>query len=520
MRLFKIFLIIVAVISSGMTATAKGNRQDNRESGIVILFENDVHCAIDGYARMAGLREVISDTAQCLLVGCGDFLQGGAPGSISQGRYVIDIMKAMNYSALTLGNHEFDFGTPRMLELFQYLDAPVTCVNLRSTQTHRPLFSTFIINKVGNRNIAFIGVLTPTAIETEKLGFFDENGNQTLELAPNEVYELVERAALSARRAGADYVIVLSHLGEDDNAMHVNSHGLIASTRGIDAVFDGHTHSAVPGMYVKNRDGIDVLICQTGTKFANVGKCVIDQQGNITSELIPMSKIPYFSPRVLQVTDSIKGLYQNEINRIICHSDFPISIDDEKGNRLVRNGDTNAGNLVADAFRYSAGAQISITNAGGVRTSLPAGDITYGGILSILPFNNSLCTVNVTGETIIRLLDACTQFLPAEHGDFPVISGIRFHVDMKKTPRISQVEVLNDGTGKYTPIVPDQTYTLATTDYCVSGGGLQGILKGIVPFKTGIMSDNQSLIDYVQNKLGGQIGQQYARPQQRIIINR
>lgn len=564
MKLKHIILLALAVISNEVTASAITTYQNSKtDSGksnktihgksskasknLVILYENDVHCAIDGYQKMAGLRDAIQDTAYCLMVSCGDFLQGGTPGAISSGKYVVDIMKTMHYDAMTLGNHEFDYGTPRMKELLSFMQAPVTCVNLRTTDTKQRLFAPYIINKVGKHKIAFVGALTPTTLQTEAIGFYDKDGRQTLELAPTEVYQMVEDAALEARRKGADIVIVLSHLSEDNNQYGITSHGLIKNTTAIDAVFDGHSHSVVPQHVIKNREGKPVVITQTGTQFANVGKCFVpladkavqkkgckkkktnDFKGLITTELIPTKTIQGENAIVKNATDSVTALFQETINRIICHSDVPVTINGNDGKRAVRFSETNAGDLVCDAFRHATGAQISMNNSGGIRTSLPAGDLTYGDIISLLPFQNMVSVVEVSGQKVIDLLNACTQFLPNEHGDFPQVAGIRFTVDMSAEPtvdangnktlkRVSNVEIYDDATRTYSPINPAATYTLATTDYCIGGGGLQAVLQDITPTRANVIHYAQSLIKYVTEALHGHIGNEYTKPKGRIII--
>lgn len=553
MKLKHIILFALAVISSEVTASAIGPSQSNKTTSsksskasknLVILYENDVHCAIDGYQKMAGLRDAIQDTAYCLVVGCGDFLQGGTPGAISSGKYVVDIMRTVHYDAMTLGNHEFDYGTPRMQELLTFMQAPITCVNLRTTDTKQRLFAPYIINKVGKHKVAFIGALTPTTLQTEAIGFYDKDGKQTLELAPTEIYQMVEDAALEARRKGADIVIVLSHLSEDNNQYGITSHGLIKNTTAIDAVFDGHSHSVVPQLVLNNRNGKPVIVTQTGTQFANVGKCFIplaekhvkhkgkknsDFKGLISTELIPTKSIKAENTVVKHATDSITALFQETINRVICHSDVPVTIDGSDGKRAVRFSETNAGDLVCDAFRYATGAQISMNNSGGIRTSLPAGDLTYGDIISLLPFQNVVSVIEVSGQKVIDLLNACTQFLPLEHGDFPQVAGIRFTVDMsaqatvdangKKTlKRVSSVEIYDDATGSYSPINPEATYTLATTDYCIGGGGLQAVLQDVTPTRPNIIHYAQSLIKYVTEALHGHIGEEYSKAKGRIII--
>ena len=115
-----------------MVALMMGLHASWAQKSIVILYENDVHCGIDDYKKMAGLRDAInkSDTAYAAVVSVGDFLQGNTTGAISKGQYIIDIMKLMDYHAVTLGNHEFDYGIPRMKMLLEQLDAPIVCTNL------------------------------------------------------------------------------------------------------------------------------------------------------------------------------------------------------------------------------------------------------------------------------------------------------------------------------------------------------------------------------------------------------
>ncbi len=248
------------------------NLTGKKDKSIVVLYDNDVHCGVDGYAKIAGLRNAISDTAYVAVVSCGDYLQGGTVGAISEGKYVADIMRHVGYDAVTLGNHEFDYKTPRMFSLLSYINAPVTSVNLRNMSTGEFCFAPYVIKKMGKRKVAFVGATTPTTVSTEAYAFFDENEKQLFDLCANDIYRLVQNAADKARKEGADYVVVLSHLGEDKNYLNVDSHGLIHNVAGVDAVLDGHTHSVIPSDTVHNKKGQPVPISQTGTKFANIGK--------------------------------------------------------------------------------------------------------------------------------------------------------------------------------------------------------------------------------------------------------
>lgn len=507
----KIRFATIVVIALLYCVTAGARRRS-----VVILYENDVHCAIEGYAHMAGLRDAISDTADVAIVGCGDFLQGGTAGAISHGEYITDIMAKMGYTAVTLGNHEFDYQTDRMMQLLKDANLPVTCTNFCDINTGKPYYAPYILTTIGKRKIAFIGTVTPTTLETESYALYDKQGNQLYDLKPKEVYALVQDAVNDARKHGAKYCIVLSHLGELPTDMNVDSHGLVAATRGIDAVLDGHSHSVVECSMVKNARGVQVPVTETGTKFEYVGKLLIDRKGRITTQLIAMKDIPEVNDVVQNVTDSVNALIKAITASVVCHSDFALCIDDSTGFQIVRTQETNAGDLVCDAFREVTGADIAMNNGGGIRVTVKAGDITKGDLKNLLPFDNTLEVVRVTGEQIRDLLEACVQELPEKSGDFPQVSGIRFRVDTTAVPRVSNIEVLSRKTGKYEPLVSDKTYTLGTTDYCVSGGGFYKKLADAPVVREKICMYSEALLYYVTKTLHGQIPERYRQAQGRI----
>ena len=133
------------------------------QKSIVILYENDAHCGLDGYTKIAGLRDAInkSDTAYAAAVCCGDFLQGNTTGAISKGQYIADILRLMDYHALTLGNHEFDYGVPRMRALLEQAGTPVVCANFYEAGEPEPVFAPYVIHQYGDKRVAYIGACTP-----------------------------------------------------------------------------------------------------------------------------------------------------------------------------------------------------------------------------------------------------------------------------------------------------------------------------------------------------------------------
>ncbi len=287
---------------------------DNRS--IVVIYDNDVHCAVDGYIKMAGYRDAVraADTAWVATVSAGDYLQGGAIGALSSGQYIIDVMKEMEYDAVTLGNHEFDYKVPRMRELMSQMPAgTVTCCNFYNGAHDSLYYREYVLKELGPRKVAFVGVTTPGAMLTEAGAFLAEDGVTLLyDLREADCAQLVQGAVNKARAEGADYVILVAHLGEADRGQtSVYTPTLLAKTRGIDIVLDGHTHSTIPNMKFPNMDGDSVVNIQTGTKFEHIGKLIITADGKISSELVAIKDIAQSSEKIQRVVDATKGKVEN-----------------------------------------------------------------------------------------------------------------------------------------------------------------------------------------------------------------
>ena len=505
----RISSVIAAVLLAGTVAIAAPKKQS-----IVILYENDVHCAIDGYQTLAGLRDAIADTAYVAVVGSGDFVQGGTAGAISRGQYVADITRTVDYDVITLGNHEFDYPVAHTDALLRFIDAPVVSANLYSTATGKPVYAPFVIKRFGKTKIAFLGATNPTTFYTET-GTFMDGDKQIYTLREKDFFEVIQATVNQARKKGANYVFLLSHVGEDKTDIGIDSHELIRRTTGIDLVFDAHTHAVIPHDTVLNAAGKPVIITQTGMQFANIGKLLI-RNGKMSNELLPVKDLTFRSERVKAATDSINLLIREQTQRVVCHSDVPLQFE-ENGLWILRTKETNTGDLLCDAFRTISGADIALVNGGCVRKGQTAGDWTYGDIAAMLPYDNHLWTVEATGATIIDLLKQNTGILPLEDGSFPQVSGLRFtaHVSDRS---VSDVEVLNKQTGAYEPIDPAKTYSVAALDYCVTGGGFRDVLKHCHVLHRGDMLYRDVLVQFVEKNLGGKVSNDYLEPQGRIRI--
>lgn len=507
MRVFALLLLLLLPVDAIFA---------QKTGSLVILYENDVHCAIDGYAKVAGLRDAIADTADVLLVSSGDFLQGSMAGAISKGQYIIDIMSEVRYDAITFGNHEFDYKMPRLMELMTNLSCPVVSANLIDLKSGKPLYAPYIIKKVGKWKVAFVGVTAPSTMNTEMFAFVSDDGEFVYSLMPEKTYDLVQKAVDNARAEGADIVIVLSHLGEDKTDENVDSHGLVANTSGIDLVFDAHTHSLRPADTLVNKVGKPVVVSQTGSEFANIGKCLIRPDGTISLAMIPVSDIKQISNNVIGVTRKVRRNMEMVTSRAVGWCDYVLRILDDAGEYLVRYAETNAADLVTDAYRAATGAEIAVTNGGGMRNEPKAGHITYGDFISLLPYDNLLQVVEVKGSTIVELLRRNTVNMSYDNGNFPQVSGLRYTIHTG-VHAVTDVEVLQQD-GSYLPIDNDRTYKLVTIDYCVGGGGFSGVLQDAKVVRKTNINYRDAVVDYVENNLKGFIGINYAKPQGRITV--
>ena len=479
----KTFLCLLALVMSSQVIVA--------QKSIVILYENDVHCGIDGYTKMAGLRDAIAsqDTAYVGAVCCGDFLQGNTTGAISKGQYIADIMKLMDYHAITLGNHEFDYGVPRLRELLKQID---------------------------DKKVAYVGACTPETMILEGYSFYDTNGILLYDLKPKTFYELIQQAVDDARKNGADYVVLLSHVGETPQSMGISSHRLVNNTRGIDVVLDGHSHEIFEGVKVKNIDGREITVTQTGTQFLNVGKLVITPDGRFITELVKSKDNNLENAKVSAVTNDIKQKVQEVTSEKVAHTDYTLVVSDENDQWIVRGLETNAGDLVADAYRYALKADIGMENGGGIRNDINAGDITYGDIIGMLPYDNTLRRIMVSAEQLQTMLTRCTALVPVLDGNFPQVSGLRFTIH-SKSHTVSDIEILQED-GSYAPIDMQRTYSVALTDYNHDNGGFFDCFKKCVVLEESTLRYYEALSNYLKTVLGGTTGTAYAQPQGRIKI--
>ena len=542
MRKFLFLVLLAAAACSPKVAPStnpetKAPAKPPVDADIVILYDNDVHCSVDGYANMAALKaEKLRQTPYVTLTSSGDFVQGGSLGAASKGGYIVEIMNAVGYDLVTLGNHEFDFGIPRLKELTGQLTAKTLCCNLIDLKADKRMYDPYTIISYGNRKVAFIGVATPYSFNSSTPAYFqDDKGNYVYSLCADIFYDNVQNFIDDARAQGADYVVAMTHLGDDVTYDPINAHALAANTIGLDVILDGHSHNTVPSLMLKGKDGKPVIYTQTGAHFENIGVLTITPEGKVSTQLVPLKDFTAKDPKVEAVIAQKKQEYAERGARKIGHSEVLLPAKDENGDWLVRKYETTLGDFCADAFRYFLGTDIAMVGGGSIRADLPAGDVTYDSVFNVFPFNNRVCTATLTGKQILEVLEFGVAAYPADFGGFLHVSGLKYTFDPSvESPvvydinkafvridpgdrRISNVQVLNKETGKYEPIVSTSEYTVGGTSYLLmdAGDGYE-MLKGVGQETGGV--DVEVLERYIIDSLKGDIRtSQYGTSAERII---
>lgn len=535
----KFFLFLASsIICCCLSVSCKSGNQITypNSQDIVVLYENDVHCGVDGYANLAALKDELKVTHKYVsVVSSGDFVQGGSLGAASHGRNIINIMNEVGYDFVTLGNHEFDYSIPRQLELMEALSAQCLCCNFKDLRTGKQLYDAYHIVNYGDFDVAYIGMSTPYTINSSTPSYFkDENGNYIYSFCIDNFYELVQDAVNSARNEGADFVVVLSHLGdESEGEGGINSLSMIENTYGIDVVLDGHSHSVIPGTVMKNKKGENVTLTSTGTKLENIGKLTINPNGKFSTELISTKDYIKKNAWLLKVINDIKEGYKKVAEQVIFTSDVKLASYDDQNNRLVRSQECNIGNFCSDAYRMVFGTDIAFLGGGSIRADLPKGDVTFNDLYTMFPFENGTCKGECTGEVLLDILEFSVAIAPGEFGGFQQVSGMRFEYDssipspvvydanhdfagVNGERRVKKVEIMNEK-GEYEPLDVNKTYTFAASSYmAIDHGDGFAMMSRCTNIQDAGILDTDIIQNFLENYKNNHVGMEYAGIEGRI----
>ena len=531
-------LLLTAALVMGMAIPALAAES----TPVVILHTNDVHTATDGYAAVAAYRTQLEEeygTGRVTLVDAGDAIQGGPIGTLTEGASLVDIMNYVGYGYAIPGNHEFDYGMDVLLDLAEH-EAQYTYLSCNLLDgAGESVFAPYAVEDYGDVQVAYVGVSTPeTLTKSNPTHFQDDSGKYIYSFCEDSsgqaLYAAVQNAVDSAREEGADYVVALVHLGMEGTTAQWTSSAVIANTTGINLVLDGHSHEAYQ-QQVSNLDGEPVDLVQTGTQLANLGCAILDPAtGEITTQLISLEgeDVPA-DPDTQAYLAQVNGQFEEELNQVVGSTAVQLKATAENGyDWAVRVGETNLGDLVADAYRWALGADIGLCNGGGVRADIPVGDITYQSLLSVQPYGNELCLVEATGQEVLDALEMGARLYPESSGGFLQVSGVTFAIDasIPSSVRLSDQGAFLGVDGPYRvtdvkvngqSLELDKVYTVSSHNYRIkSGGDGFTMFQDNTLLKDCVTLDNQALIDFFMNGLGGQVGTDYQDPagQGRITI--
>ena len=555
-------IITVMLLLSVMTAALASSAEESAaetvsvfpagspdEVAAVILHTNDVHA---GYADNIGYdglvlykKELEALYDHVLLVDAGDAVQGTVIASLSNGTEIIRMMNRAGYDLAAPGNHEFDFGFDALEECSELLSCGYTCANF-CTADGEPVFSPWKILEAGDLKIGFVATVTPyTFTQTSIRNIVNEVGEPMYDFlvdnTGDRLCDALQKRIDEVRANGADYVILLAHLGSDTKTPSIySSNAVVGKLTGLDMVIDSHTHE-VYNTRIPDKEGRMIPVAQAGEKLKAVGQLTIYRDGHMEEtlvELVPsVSGIPselvqrkktdrYVDPEMKAFLDDITASYEPVLERKIGYNPADLVVWD--GVRDYTRAEENGlCDLVADSQRVLAGAQAAMVHAGSVRNNLSAGEITCKDVLNTLPYYNEIVKVSVSGQMILDALEFSVSFLPKRVGGFLQVSGISFSVnpglgssvqtdEKKQFICVEGDRRVHDVTIAGRALDPKAEYTLAINMFLLTGGDGYTMFKEADILETMPLSDNEMLMKYIEENLGGVIPEKYGEPLGRI----
>ena len=532
-KVLSLLMAVVMTFSLAVTANAAEETAQDLNGDIVILHTNDVHGAIAGYAKVAALKDAYEARgAYVLLMDAGDFIQGDPTVSTSEGATAVELMNLAGYDVVSLGNHEFDYGYQNLKDLEADADFAIVDANV-----------------LYNGRVAFEDNLVFTAPDGTKIGVFGLDTPETATkahpakiqgvtfLAGEDLYDCAQEQVDALTAEGCEYIICLGHLGIDDESAGNRSIDLLENVDGIDLFIDGHSHSTRADL-LDATDGTgmvgNTMVTSTGTKLESIGVVTIDAEGVITTSTTPVADLTAEDADVAARAAAIQKEIDDEYGTVFAKTEVALNGEREPGNRTE---ETNLGDLITDALVWGAereGTEVdaAVTNGGGIRASIAAGDITKKDINTVLPFGNTLSIVQVTGAELLEALEASTYCTPTSIGGFPQVSGIEFTVDTTKAydqgelypgstyygPKSIQRVTIETVGGE--PFDANATYTIATNDFMAAGGDTYyAFAAASVNYDLGIAMD-EVVMDYITDELKGTVtAEAYGEPAGRITVD-
>lgn len=461
-RVLSFVLVFILILTSISFAFAEDATK------ITIIHTNDTHSRLVGdktyigFAKIAALiKQAKAENPNTLVLDAGDTLHGMPIVNISKGENAIKVLEAAGFDYMTLGNHDFNYGKDRLLELKAMTTVGMISANILD-KDGKNLFTPYVIKEMNGIKVGIFGLTSPeTYNKTSPANVIGLTFENPIETAKKMVQELDSKT---------DLIIGLVHLGLDKGS-EFTSEKLAQEVAGIDVIIDGHSHTLLKeGLTVNN-----TLIAQTFEHDKNLGKVEITLQNkkvtNKTAKLINVSETTNVAAdeEITKLIDKINADNAPTFAKVLTNTD--IYLDGVRAN--VRAKETNLGNLSADAVRAASGADIGFVNGGNIRVELQPGDITFGKLAELFPFGNTVQVKKITGEDLVKVLEISVQAYPETQGGFLQVSGMKFEFDPSK-PAGSRVTMVEVGGAK---LDKAKYYTVAINDFLGIGGDGYDVFK-------------------------------------------
>ena len=547
-KLLSLLLVLCLVLSLSCTAFAAGEAKP-LDGKTVILHSNDVHGAIDLYAAMASLKaDYEAQGAEVILADAGDYSQGTVYVSVNKGADAVTMMNATGYDVATIGNHEFDYGYAQLAENMKAAKFKVLCADVLGADG-KTIFDANTIIEKGGVKIGFFGLETPEA-QTKANPKLIQGLQFLAGKDGKELYACAAAQVAALKEQGADIIVCLAHLGVDESSEPYTSYDLSKNVKGIDFIIDGHSHTVMTAGPHKE------AIQSTGTAFANIGVITID---NATKKIVGNELKAIWHTEENADGKSVTVVdYKTRDEKVAAAAKAIIDpIDKAYGEKFAvskvelngakapngnRDSETNLGDLITDAMLWKIRSDatikvpvenvVAITNGGGIRATVKAGDVTKKDINTVLPFGNTLSVVYVTGAELLEALEASTYCTPESLGGFPQAAGVTFTVKTyekydknpepypKSTyygPKSIQRVTIDNVNGKKFDLTA--TYAVVTNNFVAGGGDTYYAFAAATDqFDTGLPLD-EVVMEYITKELKGVIGETYAEPAGRITVD-
>lgn len=462
---------------------------DGHEHTLVILHTNDLHGRIlegrfdgMGFGRIAThVNEFRDMYDNVLLVDAGDTLHGLPIATLVQGESMVQVMNLVGYDVMAVGNHDFNYGQARLLELAAMADFPVLAANVYKADGSR-LLEPYVMKEMDGFTVAFFGLATP---ETLWKSHPAHVGDLTFGDPVTEARAMVDELSDMA-----DVIIAIGHLGIDEETAPAHRSSTVAAeVDGIHLFVDGHSHSVLD-------EGImygDTLLVSAGYYGAYLGVVEITlAEGEVTAAARLISKEESEEVEedaaVMALVEVLDEAQQAVLAEVV--GETTVELMGERD--FVRAGETNLGNLLTDVMLHVSGADLAFSNGGGIRASVEAGPITRGDIISVFPFGNLIEVKEVTGAMMKEILEHGTSAYPEASGGFPHVGGMTYQIDLSRPVGDRIVNLMKDGE----MLDMAATYQLATNDFLAAGGDGYDML-GELPTLRRMMALDEAIVEYL-----------------------